>query len=123
MGKTRSCGCLNKERIRPKTWCLPSKSSTLFLNNIEKLFGITIEREYRLNHRYFDGKFNNILIEVDNSYWHKNTQKNDLYKDNIALNNGFTIIRCQVESIKQVPQAIEQYKESIIKAFTLKGIL
>ena len=129
-GHTTSCGCFHKER---QSECAiqntqlgvyrVSESCTLFLNEVEKIFGIRITREYAVMQHVFDGQVGKILIEVDSVYWHRNTQKKDALKDEIALSNGFCIIRCTVNNVKDVMQQVAFYRESLEKVFRLKGII
>ena len=136
-GGTKSCGCLQKEKVKQillkkdttQGWFKPSKSATLFLDMVEKIFGITMIREYRLvsnllgkdyKPRFFDGCYKDYLIEIDNSYWHKSSQENDAYKDLLAKQNGFHLIRCNVENVKDVPYKLNYYMDMLQQAFGQK---
>ena len=100
---TTSCGCLAKGYV--------SKSGTTFLDKIEQLFNIKIEREFELSHRYFDGRYKNYLIEVDSDYWHsaKKAQIIDAQKTQLAKKNGFKLFRVKVNNLKEVEPAIQKY--------------
>ena len=100
---TTSCGWLAKGYV--------SKSGTTFLDKIEQLFNIKIEREFELSHRYFDGRYKNYLIEVDSDYWHsaKKAQIIDAQKTQLAKKNGFKLFRVKVNNLKEVEPAIQKY--------------
>lgn len=108
--------------------CGISKSCTSFLNAIEQHYGIKIQREYTLDGRLFDGKWNNILIEVDGSYWHDPREHgdgvwiNDNWKSIIAAKNGFELLRFTVNDIKQVNEVLSSYKDDLDKIFKISCI-
>ena len=113
-GHTASCGCLQIEQLiarKLKRGDGTSKSATAFLNKIEHLFNIQIEREFELSHRYFDGRYKNHLIEIDSDYWHSSKKAHaiDTLKTQLAKDAGFKLIRVKVNDIKKVTPVIQQY--------------
>lgn len=70
---------------------------------------------FKLNNKVYDFKlFNKLLIEYDSKYFHStNEQKNnDIEKDNIAINNGYILIRIKDTEIKNIDllNKIEKWK-------------
>ena len=90
----------------------PSKSCVEFLNKLENMFDVKIEREIQLSGKFYDGKFNNILIEVDSDYWH-NINKTDDIKNEIAKNNNFILYRFKVNGIKEVDAVINKNLDAL----------
>jgi len=82
-----------------------SKSATVFLDELEKLIGKKIEREFELDGRFFDGKIENLLIEVDCPYWHSHLDRIaiDKQKNNIAERNGYKLKRFIISNEKDIP--------------------
>lgn len=113
-GVSTSCGCYAIEKLVARNLTRPgyiSKSATAFLDKIEQKFNIKIEREFPIKYRYFDGKFKNYLIEVDGEYWHSDPDQKqiDEYKNQLAKGNGFKLIRCTVNNIKEIDSALSKY--------------
>jgi len=96
-----------------------SKSCTLFLNKLESIYNVKIKREHRLDGRFFDGKYKNILIESDSDYFHSFPEriKADKLKNKIALNNEFNLYRFIVNSTQQVDKVINENKQLLNKIF------
>jgi len=88
-----------------------SKSATMFLDEVEKKYGVRIEREFRLSNRFFDGRVGRILLEVDGKYWHEKSRQRriDIVKDTLAAKNGFTIHRFIVSREGEVQKKITEY--------------
>ena len=89
-----------------------SKTATNFLNKLEECLGTTIIREYRVGHKFFDGyipKYN-LLIESDGRYYHSlgNNIANDLYKEQLALESGFSFIRVDNDNYADYVEAINK---------------
>jgi very-short-patch-repair endonuclease len=95
------------------------------LDGVEKLFGLTIDRECCVESRYFDGKVGRVLIEIDGNHWHdsEGQQAIDIVKDAIALRNGFAIIRVELNRIKEVECMLQNYYLSLSKVFSLCGVI
>lgn len=111
--------CMRKSRINYLKTCpfqLQSKSATMFLDELEKLNGKKIGREFELDGRFFDGKIDNILIEVDSDWWHS-TQKQkriDEQKNLIARNNGYELKRFVVNSTKDIPGVLSEIRKGTL---------
>ena len=89
-----------------------SKCETTFLNKIEELYTIKFDRQFKLEDRLFDGRYNNILIECDGSYWHDPVRRgdnvwwNDLWKNILAKKYNYKIYRFRVDTAKEGLQQI-----------------
>lgn len=125
-GRTQSCTCLQKETtVQSRSFILnggTSKSATLFLNTMETLLNASITREYYLDGYYYDGRLGRLLIEVDGTYWHRNTKLNDARKDVVALKHGFVILRVPLDDKRKSIQTAREYKANFEKALTLHHI-
>lgn len=129
-GHTQSCGCLQRERSSDAAvqrnkrlmYCV-SKSCSMFLDIIQNEFGVAIEREFRIKNRLFDGKIADILLEIDGTYWHNLNPEIDIIKDKLALDNGYCIIRMNINSIYEVSKKFTYYKDALLKAFILHNII
>jgi very-short-patch-repair endonuclease len=86
----------------------PSYTENIILKKLEKFLNIKIERQFFLNGRYFDGRYKNILLEVDGVFWHSKTKDliNDHEKDKIARMHGFKLIRLRISSLKDINNVI-----------------
>lgn len=63
---------------------------------------INYETEFKLGRYNFDFKIrDNILIECDGTYWHKNVKERDKKKQDLAELNGYKVIRFTEERIKK----------------------
>ena len=95
-----------------------SKTATTLLNKLENILDLKIEREHKLENRYFDGYIPELktLIESDSPYWHKRQKdsQNDRYKEQIAKTAGLRLIRVKNDSPADHEQAIEKILTSII---------
>ena len=98
---------------------LNSKSEKFFLDIIESVYSIKIERQFLLDHRFFDGRYGEHLIEVDGERWHSlpEHKSRDAYKEQIAKKYGFQLHRIRLNSIKNVPEALETYKPLLEEIF------
>jgi len=122
-GATRSCGCLQSDNARKNIDKIigigissVSKSGTLFLNRVEKKFRVKIEREFKLENRYFDGKVDAILIEIDCNYWH-HKNRTDAVKNALARKYGFKLVRFVVNEKQEIPSRLKQYASRLEKLF------
>ncbi len=90
----------------------PSKSETRFLDLLEIIYNIKFERQYPLllddMGFSYDGRYKNILIEIDGKYWHNKPHqiRNDELKSFVAIDNDFILLRININSIKQVEETI-----------------
>ena len=123
-GGVKSCGCLRKEVSKERAIKSnkiikfgASKSCTLFLDKIEGLYNIEIKRECPFNGRVFDGRFKNILIEVDSLYWHSNNIEIDTLKEQIAKEKGFKLFRFNIECVEEVSRKLVEYKDILDNIF------
>ena len=75
-----------------------SRIEKLILYKLEKYFKVKIQRQFKLENKYFDGKFGNNLIELDGIYWHRTKKQltNDTYKNHLAEKHGYKIYRFKV---------------------------
>ncbi|MGL5328329.1 MAG: hypothetical protein ACRDD7_03600 [Peptostreptococcaceae bacterium] len=100
----KSIGCSCSDKIS-----YPNKFLRHFTYELKKIYNIDFYFEYKIDNSSYDGyiKYNNIeyLIEMDggqhknfkNRLSRRNEIKNDLYKDSLARNNGFKLIRIDCE--------------------------
>lgn len=96
-------------------WAGVSASETCFLDEIERTFGVVVERQFHLGGRIYDGRLGAKLIEVDGEYWHKEKTDVDLLKEKIAEDFGFKVYRFIVNDSKEVTKRIVEYFETIAK--------
>lgn len=98
---------------------LHSQSEKFFLDVVEAIYGVKIERQYLLGSRFYDGRFGDHLLEIDGYRWHSRPKdrKNDELKDFIAKKFGFQIHRIRLNKTAEVPKALEQYKELLEEIF------
>ena len=96
-----------------------SKSEIKFLDKIEKIYNKSIERTFPLKNKYYDGRYGNVLLEINGEYWHSKSKviKNDKYKKNLAINNGYEIYTFIVNNIKEVDNKLKKYKKELDKIF------
>ena len=75
-----------------------SRIERLILHKLERYFKVKIQRQFKLEGKYFDGKFKNVLIELDGIYWHRTKKQltNDTYKNHLAEKHGYKIYRFKV---------------------------
>lgn len=90
-----------------------SKQEIIFEKLIKDKFNVQLEDSFWLNGKCFDFKVpnKNILIELDNSYWHSKLEaiENDKYKDKLAKDNNFILYRFRFE--KESKLIIDKNKE------------
>jgi hypothetical protein len=93
-----------------------SKSETKFLNELEKILMIKFERQFLLENRLFDGKWKNMLVEIDCPFWHAGKQhENDILKNKIAKENGYKLFRYKCNRESEVETRILKYAKRIGK--------
>jgi very-short-patch-repair endonuclease len=101
-------------------------SSILDENNIEYHFQYFLKTKDGTCKSYdFKIKDTNILLEIDGDYWHggpgvekhfyklEETKQNDLFKDQLAKDNGFSLIRIWESNIYDQPDIIIQKIQEI----------
>lgn len=97
-----------------------SSSEIEFYNVLRYYFSNKVKRQYKLENRTFDFILGDkILIEYDGIYWHSadSVKLNDKYKDNLAINNGFIIIRVSetnskdIETLVKIKKIYDETKE------------
>ena len=100
-----------------------SKSAEAFLKRIEYIFEIKIEREFKIGRKSYDGRWNNILIEIDGLYWHgiPEAVRRDKLKESIAKENGYDIHRFRVDTIADVPSQFLRYYPKLKRLFKLNN--
>ena len=117
----KSCGCERKKHMSyiGKTYwrknnCGISKSATKFLDIVEQELKITIQREFPITNRLFDGRYKNFLIEVDGSYWHRTKRQlaNDKIKEGLAKQAGFTLLRIPVRRLNEAVAKAKLFVEN-----------
>ena len=106
------------EKMQSNPQSTMSKSATMFLNRIEESFNVGIEREFEINGKFFDGKCNNVLIEVDCEYWHKTRKMTDLFKDYLAESRVYKLYRFNVDSQREVDKKFQEYSPILKQIFT-----
>ncbi len=98
-----------------------SSSEIEFFNVLKYYFGRKIERQFKLEDRYYDFILGDkILIEYDGTYWHStpHAKENDKYKNKLATDNGYILIRvCESKSkdINTLLKIINIYEKIQIK--------
>lgn len=57
---------------------------------------------------FYDFAFDNVLVEVDGTYWHSRSEAKarDAYKDALALAHGFIVVRVKEENLKAAQSQI-----------------
>jgi hypothetical protein len=100
----------------------PSKTETSWGRDIKNLFGIELESSFWLQGRCYDYKFNNILFEIDGSYWHSSSihKQRDALKETIAVSNGYTLYRFSADTPKEALLSIESNKKLLEDIFQVK---
>ena len=87
-----------------------SKTCDQLLSKLEEKIGFKVIREYKIQHRLFDGYIPQLklLIESDGSYFHSFSKqiKNDQYKNQLAKSVGFNLIRVKNDGLKDHKIAI-----------------
>ena len=98
---------------------LYSKSEKFFLDVIEEMYNVKIDRQYMLRNRFFDGRFGDHLLEIDGERWHSRPEdrKRDFLKDKLAERYGFKLHRIRLNNVRGVPMAIAQYKTLLEEIF------
>lgn len=113
----------------PKVY-VPRKANDIPTSKIEELFGrvllsegIKVKPQKQVAYKFYDFEIEgtNILLELDGDYYHTNPNvypdgpinaiqrkniKNDLFKNQLALSNGFVLIRIWESDFKSNPSAI-----------------
>jgi very-short-patch-repair endonuclease len=101
------------------TGTLHSQSEKFFLDVLESIYSIKIERQFMLGSRFYDGRFGTHLIEVDGLHWHSRPEdkRRDALKDRIAQKYGFQLHRIRLNRTADVPNALEQHKQVLDEIF------
>lgn len=96
-----------------------SKSEIEFLNILEQIYNIKIIRSFLLEDRIFDGKYNDIIIEIDGEYWHNQKRAiiNDEYKTSLVYKNKYKLLRIKLNSCKEIDNTLIKYKSELDKCF------
>jgi very-short-patch-repair endonuclease len=92
---------------------ISSKSSSEFLDKLEQLFGVKIQREFQINSKFYDGKWKRHIFEVDGAYWHKNGNGRDKYKTRLARRHGFRVHRFVVNRVGEIQEKLDKYKNKL----------
>ncbi len=96
-----------------------SRCASLLLDKIESYLQCSIEREYQIEDRFFDGCIPNlnILIESDSIHWHssKEAKLRDSLKDELAIKYGYDLIRVKNSNLNTVNSAFEQFKQCYVQ--------
>lgn len=96
-----------------------SKPETLFLDRLEEIYGLTIDRQLPLKNWLFDGRIKgtNILIESDGSYFHsrEDVKKRDKAKEKYAERKGFVVYRFENSIVEEIEDNIKKYDNVIFE--------
>lgn len=101
---------LNNTEITKIKFYKSSNIEIEFFNVLRFYFGNSVIHSFELEHKIFDFKLGKkILIELDGEYWHSfdYSIKNDKLKNEIALRNGYILIRISDKNIKQLDNIIK----------------
>ena len=87
-----------------------SESEIMWGKKIEKIFSIKLTSSKWIEGKCFDYLYKNYLIEIDGERWHRTEEqlRNDQLKNKIAEEKGFTLVRFNVNEIKQVDSSIKR---------------
>jgi very-short-patch-repair endonuclease len=118
--RLKSAYRLRNRVIHKKFGIRVSMSETKFLDILEVLYNVKIERQFKLNHRYYDGRYGEYLIEVDGEKWHSKPkdQLRDKLKDKIAAKNGFKLCRIVLNSSRDIPKVLLHNSELLKELFS-----
>lgn len=99
-----------------------SKSETAFLDLLEKEFNVKIDRQFKIWGRSYDGKYKNVLLELDGAYWHSSIKqkKKDLKKTLSAMKNGYQLIRLELNDKKEIYKVLEENYSQLESIFINK---
>lgn len=96
----------------PKTRA--SAVATILLDRVDLLLDAPMQREYPLKGKFFDGYIPHLhlLIESDGTYWHSSADvlQNDRNKTQIARKFNLTLVRVRVNTLKDIPKAINKIR-------------
>jgi very-short-patch-repair endonuclease len=101
---------LNNNEISKIKFFKSSNIEIEFFNVLRFYFGNSIIHSFELEHKIFDFKLGKkILIELDGEYWHNFEQSkiNDKLKNEIALKNGYVLIRISDKNINDLDNLIK----------------
>jgi very-short-patch-repair endonuclease len=101
---------LNNSEISKIKFFKSSNIEIEFFNVLRFYFGNSITHSFELEHKIFDFKLGKkILIELDGEYWHGSEYsiKNDKLKNEIALRNGYVLIRISDKKVKELDNLIK----------------
>lgn len=116
----RLCETFNKEYINQLLKSgNSSKPEIEYFNILKYFYGDSIKKQFRLENKIYDYiLLDKILIEFDGNYWHSlpRIKKNDKIKDNIAIKNGYYLIRIKenesnnIEILNKINKLYEKIK-------------
>lgn len=81
-----------------------------FFGVLRFYFGNNVQLSFKLEEKYFDYKLGDkLLIELDGTYWHstKEAKENDKYKNELALKNGFQVLRINDKNVRDLETLIK----------------
>jgi hypothetical protein len=132
-GNTKSCGCWNSQLAHDRAIKRNqgmdfgvSKVGTKFLDELERLFSVEIEREVVIDGHPFDGRVADILFETDGSYWHglPRVRKRDVVVQKISSRHGFKLLRFSgIDDLRKISSYVSKYEKCVRDVFLSKGIL
>lgn len=96
-----------------------SASETEFLNRVEKMFDVTINRQFPLEYWFYDGQYGMHLFEIDGTKFHSRpkSKKRDAVKDEVAKRYGFQLHRIKLDRVRDVTLAIMENTNTLNKIF------
>jgi very-short-patch-repair endonuclease len=75
-----------------------SMIENMILKRLERMYNVKIQRQYKIETKYYDGRYENHLFEIDGIAWHSSAGAvyNDRKKDELAIKHGFKLHRIRV---------------------------
>jgi len=101
--------------------CTVSSCANLLLDKIASFLRITVEREFQIQNKFFDGYIPslNLLIESDGKFWHSLNKDNDRQKTKLAKISGYTLFRVENNSADDVDSAFQKFQQWYNKNYAL----
>lgn len=87
-----------------------SSAEIEFYNVLKYYYGNKIQRQFKIDNKIYDYILGDkILIEYDGTYWHNSEYAiaNDKIKDQIAIDNGYVIIRISDDKSRDIETLIK----------------